>query len=120
MSDSRDCRICGDRLFFSARQRGDGLCGPCSRGEQPKPKWSTEWPTEPGWYWTVQPFASPEAAEVRPSGTIYCGEERVFEEDGPRVWYPIEPPDLGAARAALRGADSDSPLMDAVDDVKGG
>lgn len=25
------CRFCGDRLFYSARQRGDGLCSPCHR-----------------------------------------------------------------------------------------
>lgn len=25
------CSVCGDRLMFSARQRGDGLCGPHSR-----------------------------------------------------------------------------------------
>lgn len=25
------CRSCGGRLMFSARERGDGLCGPCSR-----------------------------------------------------------------------------------------
>ncbi len=25
------CSRCGDRLFFSARQRGSGLCGPCQR-----------------------------------------------------------------------------------------
>lgn len=27
------CGTCGAVLLFSARQRGDGLCGPCSRGE---------------------------------------------------------------------------------------
>lgn len=29
----RYCSRCGDELMFSARKRGDGLCGPCSRGE---------------------------------------------------------------------------------------
>lgn len=29
------CTRCGDRLVFSARQRGDGLCGSCSRTKQP-------------------------------------------------------------------------------------
>lgn len=28
----RDCWRCGTALLFSARERGDNLCGPCSRG----------------------------------------------------------------------------------------
>lgn len=31
------CYRCGAALLFSARARGDGLCGPCVRGE---PMWS--------------------------------------------------------------------------------
>lgn len=26
------CGACGQRLTFSSRQRGNGLCGPCTRG----------------------------------------------------------------------------------------
>lgn len=34
-SDRTTCSSCGAWLLFSARQRGNGMCGPCTRGEVP-------------------------------------------------------------------------------------
>ena len=70
-------------------------------------EWTTEWPTEPGWYWMAGPDGWLEAVEFGPdagcSTVMTCAVVHPDEVDGPVVFCLIEPPDLDGARQALRG-----------------
>ena len=106
---------CGMPLMFSTRAHGGVLCGPCQRERdgtpaeadlaRKEPQWSTEWPTEPGWYWVVCPGDELiEPSEVCADGGVrYKGTLLPQETYSGAIWLRIAPPDLDGARRALRG-----------------
>lgn len=66
-------------------------------------EWSTEWPTEPGWYWMLGGRGSVAYPTFVRDGK-FCVDGVWREGDSLRVaWLRIDPPDLDGARRALRG-----------------
>lgn len=72
----------------------------------PKPAWSEEWPTEPGWYWFYgwmtaygkQNFPRtlyPVQAKVGLHGIhLVTGCDFIYRSDAEGWWLPLVPPEL--------------------------